>query len=148
MNRRGFTLIELMTVVLVIAVLAGISLLKFLDLRNTARAAEVAGDFRTIMVASYNYYAEHDAWPAEGPAGATPPGMASFLPGGFAFTKPEFTLDYENLGLGGGGFVIGVTLTSPNADLMTRLIRSLGNKHPYFAAGGTLTYIISQSGGG
>ena len=71
-GRRGFTMIELLTVILVIAVLAGISLLKFLDLRNTARAAEVVGDFRTVMVAAYNYHADNETWPPESPAGAPP----------------------------------------------------------------------------
>jgi type II secretory pathway pseudopilin PulG len=140
-------MIELLTVVIVLSVLAGIALLKYLDLRNTARAAEVAGDFRTVTVAAYNYHADNDAWPGDGAPGVTPPALASYLPGSFSFTKPEYTLDYENLGLGGGAFVIGVTVTSPNADLMSRLIRNLGNKHPYFAAGGTLTYIISEKGG-
>lgn len=147
MKRRGFTMVELLTVIIVIAVLAGIALLKYIDLRNTARAAEVAGDFRAVMVAAYNYQSDNEAWPPDGATGATPPALAPYLPGGFRFTKPEYTLDYENLGVGGGAYVIGVTVTSPNADLMARLIRNLGTKFPYFAAGGTLTYIISEKGG-
>jgi prepilin-type N-terminal cleavage/methylation domain-containing protein len=146
-SRRGFTLIELLTVVLVISVLAGIALLKYTDLRNTARAAEVAGDFRTVMVAAYNYQADNDIWPPDGSAGATPPALTQYLPGGFTFSKPEYTLDYDNLGVGAGSYVIGVTVTSPDAGLMAKLIRNLGNKAPYFAAGGSLTYIISKTGG-
>ena len=140
-------MVELLTVIIVIGVLSGIALLKYIDLRNTARAAEVAGDFRAVMVAAYNYQSDNDAWPPDGAPGATPPALASYLPGGFTFTKPEYTLDYENLGVGGGAYVIGVTVTSPNANLMARLIRNLGTKFPYFAAGGTLTYIISEKGG-
>ena len=41
-NRRGFTFVELMTVIIILGLLAGISILKYIDLRNAARAAEVA----------------------------------------------------------------------------------------------------------
>lgn len=144
---RGFTLIELLTVLLVISVLAGMALLKYLDLRNTARAAEVAGDFRAITVAAYNYHADHEVWPPDGAPGAAPAVLQPYLPGGFTFSKPEYTLDFDNLGVGGGAYVVGVTVSSSNADLMGKLIRNLGSTQPYFAAGGTLTYIISTTGG-
>jgi prepilin-type N-terminal cleavage/methylation domain-containing protein len=146
-RRRGFTMIELLTVTLILSILAGISILKFIDLRNTARAAEVAGDFRAVTVAAYNYHSEYDAWPPDGGPGSPPPALVPYLPGGFSFTKPEYTLDFDNLGLGGGAYVIGVTLTTSDADLMAKLIRNLGTRQPYFAAGGALTYIISADGG-
>ena len=145
--RRGFTIIELLTVVLILAILAGISLVKYHDLRNTARAAEVAGDFRAVTVAAYNYYGEYDTWPPDGGPGAPPAALTPYLPGGFSFAKPEYTLDFDNLGLGGGAYVIGVTVTTADADLMAKLIRNLGTKQPYFVAGGALTYIISSDGG-
>jgi prepilin-type N-terminal cleavage/methylation domain-containing protein len=59
---RGFTIVELLTVIIVLGLLSGIAILKYLDLRNQARAAEVAGDFRTVMVAAYNYYSDHNDW--------------------------------------------------------------------------------------
>ncbi len=147
-KRNGFTLIELLTVVLILAILAGIALLKYLDLRNQARAAEVAGAFRSILVASYNYYADFQTWPPDGAPGIVPPALVQYLPGSFTFTKPEYTLDFDNLGLGGGAYVVGVTVTTPDADLMNKLIRTLGSTKPYFVAGGALTYIISGPDGG
>jgi prepilin-type N-terminal cleavage/methylation domain-containing protein len=146
-GRRGFTLVELLVVMIVLGVLSGIALLKYIDLRNTARAAEVAGDFRSITVAAYNYQADHEDWPPDGGPGAPPPALVPYLPGGFTFTRPDYTLDFDNLGVGGGVYVIGVTVTSANADLMAKLIRNLGSRQPYFAAAGTLTYIISVTGG-
>ena len=147
MNRRGFTLIELMVVVLVLGVLSGISLLRFIDLRNTARAAEVTGDFRSITVAAYNYQSEGEVWPADGAPGVVPPVLVPLLPGGFMFDKGYYVLDYENLPLGSGAFMIGVTVTSSDADLMQKLIRNLGTRTPFFVGGASLTYIIVGASG-
>ena len=65
MNRRGFTMVELIIVILILGILAGISLLRFIDLRNTARAAEVTGDVRSITLAAYNYHADAEVWPPD-----------------------------------------------------------------------------------
>ena len=43
-RRRGFTLLELMVVVIFIALLAGIAVLKYIDMRNAAIAAGNSGD--------------------------------------------------------------------------------------------------------
>ena len=148
-GNKGFTMIELITVVIILGLLSGIAILKYMDLRNQARAAEVAGDFRTVLVAAYNYYSDHNDWPPDGPAGAPPPTLVQYLPSSFEFTKEEWTLDFDNLGVGGGDYVVGVTLNTGNADLMNKLVRTLGTKQPYFqGGGGTLTYIISGADGG
>ena len=146
--RKGFTLIELLAVVIVIGILSSIAVLKYGDLRNTARAAEVAGDFRVVMVGAYNYYSDNNAWPPDGAAGVKPPALDPYLPRGFTFTRPEYTLDFDNFGVGGGSYVVGVTVSSSNASLMAKLIRNLGSRYPYFSAGGTLTYIIVGVDGG
>jgi prepilin-type N-terminal cleavage/methylation domain-containing protein len=148
LTAHGFTIIELMTVIIILGLLSGIAILKYLDLRNQARAAEVAGDFRTVMVAAYNYYADHNDWPPDGGAGTPPPPLVQYLPSSFQFSKPEYTLDFDNLGVGGGAYVVGVTVTSASADLMQKLVRTLGTKQPYFQGGASLTYIISAPDGG
>src|SRR5262245_16146579 len=148
MGRRGFTMVELMTVIIIIGLLSGIALLKYLDLRNQARAAEVAGDFRTVMVAAYNYYSDHNDWPPDGVAGVVPPELVQYLPASFRFDKAEYTLDFDNMSMGGANSVVGVTLSTPDSDLMRKLKRNLGTKQPYFQAGSTLTYLISAPDGG
>ncbi|HET9516045.1 MAG TPA: prepilin-type N-terminal cleavage/methylation domain-containing protein [Gemmatimonadales bacterium] len=139
----GFTIVELMTVMIIIGILAGIALLKYIDLRNTARAAEVAGAFRTVGLAAHNHYADSETWPADGTAGVTPPALVQYLPGGFNFTTPHYTLDYENLSIGGGFTMVGVTVASSNTELIKKLKQHLGTSAPYFALGGTLTYVIA-----
>ena len=147
-RQRGFTIVELMTVTIILGLLAAIGLLKYLDLRNQARSAEVAGDFRAVMVAAYNYYSDHNAWPPDGSAGVIPPSLIQYLPSSFDFSKPEYTLDFDNFGLGGGDYVVGITVSSTNPDLMTKLVRNLGTKQPFFHDGATLTYILSAPDGG
>ena len=136
-----------MIVTLVLGLLASIALLKYIDLRNTARAAQVAGDFRTVLVGSYNYYSDFNAWPSTSAPGVIPAGFTAYLPGAFTFSRPEYTLQYENLGVGGGAYMVGVTVSTTDADLMSKLIRNLGSGSPYFVGGGTLTYIIVGSDG-
>ena len=146
-KKNGFTMVELFIVIIVLSVLAGIALLKYLDLRNQARAAEISGDFRSVMVAAYNYHGDHEAWPADGAPGVIPPALAPYLPTSFTFSKPTYQLEFEHVSLGGGLAMIGVTVTSADADLMKKVKRTLGTTLPFFAAGDALTYIISTDGG-
>lgn len=146
--RRGFSMPELIMVMVVLGVLAGIALLKLADLRDSARAAEVAHDFRTVLIGAYGHYAEKEDWPADAGPGVVPPALVPFLPASFSFSRAHYTLDYENFGLGGGGaYMVGVTVTSANANLMNRLIRNLGASAVYFVAGNSLTYIIVGADG-
>lgn len=140
-DRHGFTLIELLVVVLILGLLTTLGMLRFADLRNTARTSQVAGDIRVLTVGAYNYFADHEEWPPEVGPGVVPPGLEPYIPG-FSLEKPEYTLDWDNLGLGGANFMVGVTVTSSDATFMEKLERNLGSKYPYFKAGGSLTYII------
>jgi len=139
--RGGFTLIELLVVVVILAILATLGLLKYTDLRYTAKAAAVSGDIRVITVAAYNYQADQQTWPPEAGAGVVPPGLATYLPG-FAMSNPDYTLDWDNSALRRSGYLVGITVTTTNPSLMNKLLRNLGSKAPYFATGSSLTYVI------
>jgi prepilin-type N-terminal cleavage/methylation domain-containing protein len=145
-RRRGFTLIELLTVMIVMGVLAGMALLKYIDLRHRARTSQAVGDLEAVRLAAYGAWYETGSWPADAGAGVVPPSLVPYLPGGFSFAKPEYTLDWENFAPPGGGpsgaMQVGVVVTSPDPRLQRALAQALGNKGPFVVAGGTLTYVI------
>ena len=145
-RRRGFTVIELLIVMLVIGILAGLGLLKYMDLKHRAMSAHAIADLEAVRLAGYSAWYETGAWPAEASPGVVPPTLAPYLAGSFSFAKPEYTLDWENFVPPGGGpsagMQLGVVLTSSNTRLTKVLALSLGNKGPFFIIGGNLTFVI------
>lgn len=57
-NRKGFTLVELMAVVVVLAILAGVALPKFFDYSQQARIASCKGTLGGVRAGIANYYAD------------------------------------------------------------------------------------------
>ena len=139
-GRRGFSLIELITVVIVLGILASIALLKYTDLRNNALSAQMAQELRAIQVAAYNYYAEKESWPPETGPGDVPAGLGPLLPGQLAssFDRGDYLLDYENFGAQGTDVIIGVSVTTSDPKLFAKFVQYLGNQSPFFVSGGTL----------
>lgn len=145
-GRRGFTFIELLVVVLVIGILAGLGMLKYIDLRHRATSAAVIGDLEAIRLAAYTGYYETGAWAPDAAAGAKPPALDGYMSKTFSFTRPDYTLDWENFvppgGGPSGGMQVGVVVSTGNPRLARALALNLGNKTPFFVTGTTLTYVI------
>ena len=148
-NRRGFTIIELLVVTFLLGILASIAVLKYIDMRNHALAAQMTQELRAIHVAALNYHADTEGWPAEIGAGAVPAGLGPLLPGQLAgsLDRGAYVLDYENFGSGGSDVVIGVSVTSTDAKLFAKFVHYLGTQSPFFVSGTKLTYLISGPGG-
>jgi prepilin-type N-terminal cleavage/methylation domain-containing protein len=144
--RRGFTFIELLVVVIVIGILAGIGVLKYIDLRHRATSAAAASDFEAIRLAAYGAWYETGNWPAETSPGVVPAALTHYLPSGFTFTKPQYTLDWENFAPPGGGpsggMQLGVVLSSTDPRLTKALAQNLGSRTPFVSINGTLTFVI------
>ena len=145
-RRAGFTFVELMTVLIVLGLLAGLAILKYIDLTHRARAAQAAGDLEAVRIAAYGAWYETGKWPAEVGPGIIPPGLAQYLPAGFTFQRNEYTLDWENFVPANGGtsagMQVGVVVTSNEPRLQRALENALGNKLPFVDVGGELTFII------
>jgi prepilin-type N-terminal cleavage/methylation domain-containing protein len=145
-RRAGFTFVELMVVLIVLGLLAGLAILKYIDLTHRARAAQAAGDLEAVRIAAYGAWYETGKWPAEVGAGVIPPGLAPYLPQGFTFQRNEYTLDWENFSPPNGGqtagMQVGVVVTSSNVRLQHALENALGSKLPFTDVGGVLTFII------
>jgi prepilin-type N-terminal cleavage/methylation domain-containing protein len=145
-RRTGFTIIELMMVMIVIGLLAGLAVLKYVDLRHRARAAQVAADLEAVRLAAYGAWYEHNGWPSDAGNGIVPADLVPYLPQNFSFTKPEYSLDWENFVPPGGGpssgMQLGVVVTAASPRLQRTLEQTLGNRMPFISVGGTLTFII------
>jgi type II secretion system protein G len=71
-NERGFTLIELMIVVAIIAILAGILIPNFVNARAQAQSAACESNLRAIATALELYYADNQVYPTAGGAAVQP----------------------------------------------------------------------------
>jgi type II secretion system protein G len=71
-NERGFTLIELMIVVAIIAILAGILIPNFVNARSQAQTAACESNLRSIATALELYYADNQVYPTAAGASVQP----------------------------------------------------------------------------
>ena len=145
-RRRGFSLIELMTVMAVIGLLAALGIPRYREMKRRAFSANVASDFNTVRVAAYNYFADHSTYPPDGTAGTPPVSLVPYLPQNFEFSNAIYTLDYDvwPSPLNPTQMVIGVTVTSPDQQLVNMIARNIraggmglnvGNGYTYIFAG-------------
>ena len=57
-NRKGFTLVELVVVIAILGILAGLAIPRFMDATASARGARIVADMRTIDSAIMMYNAK------------------------------------------------------------------------------------------
>jgi type IV pilus assembly protein PilA len=65
MNRKGFTLVELMIVVAIIGILAAIAIPNFVDMQYRAKRAEVPSNVDGVKTAELAYEASYDQFVAQ-----------------------------------------------------------------------------------
>jgi type II secretory pathway pseudopilin PulG len=139
-------MIELMTVMAVIGLLAALGIPRYRDMKRRAYYANVVSDFNTVRVAAYNYFADNATYPPDGGSGAPPAVLVPYLPQGFQFTGENYTLDYDvwPSPLNPSQLVVGVTVTSGDQELVNLVARNIqaggmginvGNGYTYIFAG-------------
>ena len=114
-DRRGFSLAELMVVVLIVSILAAIAQPKLSDVLVKARAADAYADMEVVRVAALAFQADLHVWPPDASRGVVPTGLDAFLPSNFSLTKSDYQLDFDNWG--GSPFDIGITIITSDATL-------------------------------
>ena len=67
-SQKGFTIVELLIVIVVIAILAAISIVAYVGIQNNARASERQSDATNIAKVAETYFATNSTYPADAAA--------------------------------------------------------------------------------
>ena len=150
MKRRGFTLIEMLNVVIIVGILAGLAVPKVREARRRAESAAIVGDLNTIRVAALGYFGDANVYPATAAAGVVPPVFVKYLPGKFDFKGSNGTkYRWMRWGTAAGGLsgkaaagagIIGLTVTSTDKQFLAQV--AAVTQGSMTVSGTTLTWVI------
>lgn len=150
-GHHGFTMVEVLTVAVVMGTLVRMAVPNFHEVLLKARAAEVMGDFEVVRVAVLNYNADHLTWPQDGYTGQIPPGLEEYLPENFDFTGPGYRLDWENWVLPNGlpkdpgsGVLLGISVVTEDRELGQAVLDLLGNSMAHYTLGDIYTFVVER----
>ena len=144
-RRRGFTLIEMLMVVTIIAILAAVAVPKYRALRRQAMATRLIGDFDVLRNAALSFYADSGYFPQRERDASIPFSLRSYLPNGFAMEKPEWAMRYAlwpAVPIGASGTTVGITFTTSDPALGMTAMRLSGNR-PGFVLGSRYTFLVA-----
>ncbi len=141
-DRKGFTIVELLTVMLIIGILASIATLRYMDLTNEALAGKVGQEMQQIRIAAIAYYAEQQVFPPSAAPGTRPLELEPLLSNATQFSNPAYTLEWVNQ----AEDLVGVVVRSDRPGLADKLRQRLVYGNPYIPLGGDVMYIIKAPG--
>jgi prepilin-type N-terminal cleavage/methylation domain-containing protein len=126
MRRRGFTLIELIVIIVVLAVLGAVAIPKFVDVSQKAKVTATAGTWKMLTRAVNEYMMMNgDVPPPNVNDGIMPPELKPYFSNDeIATTPPPIggMWDYDEwsaYGGGGAGLRVSVSLTQSSAPQST-----------------------------
>ena len=116
-RQNGFTLVEIMIVVSIIALLALLALPSFLRAREQSREAKFMNGLRVASGAFEMYVAEHSAYPPDVTRGVIPSGMDAYFGPTFDWTQPtplggNWDWDYGVFGFTAAVSAVGTTAST------------------------------------
>jgi type IV pilus assembly protein PilA len=123
--RAGFTLVEIIIVVVIIGLLAGLALPAMQRVRRSAQNSRFASDLRVFSQAFETYAMENGAWPANAGSGMVPAGLSDQISRTWTATNSlggRWNWDANRLGIVAGISTTGVTADAAQmADLDARI---------------------------
>ena len=124
-DEDGFTLIELMVVVLIIAILLAIAIPTFLGARARAQDRAAQSNLRNALTAEKTYYTDAQAYVADSGSGAIK-GIEPSLTFGAALTAPA--VGTVNTAIDTTGAIVCLTATSASGKVFVLADEATGTK--------------------
>ena len=93
--RRGFSIVELTVVLMMLGILAAIALPSYQKVTYRARAASIINDLHTVRNAAVQYELEEGIWPDDVGRGNLPAELLPYM-SGIEFQGPGYALDWDN----------------------------------------------------
>jgi general secretion pathway protein G len=114
-GEKGFTLVEMMVVLIIIAVLIALGIRAYIGYIGNSKMTKASGDISTIQAALDSYYSQNQSYPM-GQTQLTAAGVSSYeVNGGGGVNNPPYT--YTTSGTNASKYDV-YSITSVNANYM------------------------------
>jgi prepilin-type N-terminal cleavage/methylation domain-containing protein len=144
----GFTMIEVLTVLMVMSVVVRIGVPRYQEVAIKAEAVQIAADLNVVRTAVSEFQSEFNRWPEDFGPGLVPPELAPFLDG-LTFNRGRYRLDWQNWALPdglpnrpGARAILAVSVVTEDRALGAALEDLLGSAGNHFILGDTYTFIL------
>lgn len=147
-GQRGWTMIELLMVMLIMGILVNLAVPALRLIRRRAEAAHVIGDIRVIQIAAQSHAADRGTFPATGQFGEVPATMVPMLPENFEFRYGDVVYRWHRYSLPEGlpafpgqTVLLAVEVRTPTPELAAT-IRSLYKGRLTFGSATNIFFVL------